>query len=250
MIVWWRCTLASSKKGSGPLLTIDSVAAGYRRRPVVYDVSMQVNAGEIVSVLGHNGAGKTTTIKTAFGVLHPFKGKVSFAGHDVSSASCARHVALGMSYTPAERFVFPDLAVQVNLRLGALGEPSKAERDRRVARVYEMFPILKERKDQPAGTFSGGQQRILSVGMALMSDPKLMLLDEPSLGVAPAVVQQILGALRQLADEEGRAIVLLEQNVGHALREADRVYVMRSGRMILEESADQMRNREHWWDLF
>jgi branched-chain amino acid transport system ATP-binding protein len=242
--------LASRDGASAPLLSIESVHAGYRRRSVVYGVSIDVHAGEIVTVLGHNGAGKTTTIRTAFGVLRPMQGKVTYKGADVSHASCAKHVAMGMSYTPAERFVFPDLSVSVNLRLGALGESSRAERERRVARVYEMFPILQERRDQLAGTFSGGQQRILSVGMALMSEPELMLLDEPSLGVSPAIVQQILGALRRMADEEGRAIVLLEQNVGYALREADRVYVMRSGRVILEESAAQMRSREHWWDLF
>jgi branched-chain amino acid transport system ATP-binding protein len=242
--------LASLDGDGQPLLSVESVEAGYRRRAVVYDVSLTVRAGEIVTVLGHNGAGKTTTMKTAFGLLRPMKGRVVYMGEDVSGASCARHVAMGMSYTPAERFVFPDLPVSVNLRLGALGEPSKAERGRRVARVYEMFPILQERRDQLAGTFSGGQQRILSVGMALMSDPKLMLFDEPSLGVSPAIVQQILTALRQMADEDGRAVVMLEQNVGHALREADRVYVMRSGSVILEETADAMRKRDHWWDLF
>ena len=241
----------ASPDGAGQeVLALEGVNAGYRRRPVVYDVSMKVRAGEIIAVLGHNGAGKTTTMKTAFGLLKPMNGRVVYMGEDVSGAPCAKHVALGMSYTPAERFVFPDLPVHVNLRLGALGERSRPERERRAAKVYEMFPILEERRDQLAGTFSGGQQRILSVGMALMSDPKLMLLDEPSLGVSPAVVQQILTALRRMAVEDGRAIVLLEQNVGHALREADRVYVMRSGRVILEESAAQMREREHWWDLF
>jgi branched-chain amino acid transport system ATP-binding protein len=241
----------ASPNGSGPpLLTVENVHAGYRRRAVVYDVSFEVRRGEIVTILGHNGAGKTTTLKTAFGLLRPLAGRVTWAGDDVSHASCARHVELGISYTPAERFVFPDLPVSVNLRLGALGERSKAQRDRRAARVLELFPILGERSDQLAGTMSGGQQRILSVGMALMSDPKLMLLDEPSLGVAPAIVQQILAALRAMADEDGRAVLMLEQNVGHALREADRVYVMRSGRMILSESAEEMRRREHWWDLF
>jgi branched-chain amino acid transport system ATP-binding protein len=242
--------LASRNGASAPLLTIESVHAGYRRRAVVFGVSMSVHAGEIVTVLGHNGAGKTTTMKTAFGVLRPMEGRVVYKGKDVSHASCAQHVAMGMSYTPSERFVFPDLPVSVNLRLGALGERSRSERERRLARVYELFPILQEREEQLAGTFSGGQQRILSVAMALMSEPELMLLDEPSLGVSPAIVQQILGALRRMADEEGRAVVLLEQNVGHALREADRVYVMRSGRVILEESATEMRSREHWWDLF
>ena len=242
--------MASPDSRGRDVLTLEGVDAGYRRRAVVYDVSLSVRAGEIITVLGHNGAGKTTTMKTAFGLLRPMKGKVTYMGRDVSQANCARHVAMGMSYTPAERFVFPDLSVQVNLRLGALGERSRQEREERSARVYEMFPILEERRDQLAGTLSGGQQRILSVGMALMADPKLMLLDEPSLGVSPAIVQQILVALRRMADEDGRAIVMLEQNVGHALREADRVYVMRSGSVILEESAEGMRRREHWWDLF
>lgn len=242
--------MASPERSGAHVLSIDSLSAGYRRRPVVYDISISVNAGEIVTILGHNGAGKTTTIKSAFGLLRPMKGRVVYLGQDVSSVGCARHVTMGMSYTPSERFVFPDLPVQVNLRLGALREPSRAAREDKLARVYDAFPVLEERKDQLAGTFSGGQQRILSVGMALMSDPKLMLFDEPSLGVSPAIVQQILTALRRLADEDGRAIVIVEQNVGYALREADRVYVMRSGRVILEETAEQMRAREHWWDLF
>jgi len=240
-----------SRDGRGDaVLTVDSLSAGYRRRPVVYDVSMNAFRGEIVAVLGHNGAGKTTMLKTVFGLLRPMKGRVVYKGEDVSNAPPARHVKMGMSYTPAERFVFANLSVSVNLRLAALQEPSREERDRRVARVYEMFPILEERKNQLAGTFSGGQQRILSVGMALMSDPRLMLFDEPSLGVSPAVTQQILASLRQMADQDGRAIILVEQNVGYALREADRVYVMRSGSVILEESADEMRKRGHWWDLF
>ena len=241
----------ASHNGSGPpLLSIESVHAGYRRRPVIYDVSLYVNAGEIVTVLGHNGAGKTTTLKTMFGILRPFQGAVLYEGRDISTASCAERVKLGLSYTPAERFVFPDLPVSVNLRLGALREPSRAKREQQLAGVHELFPILAERSDQLAGTMSGGQQRILSVGMALMSNPRLLLLDEPSLGVSPAITQQILAALRRMADEERRAVVLLEQNVGHALRAADRVYVMRSGRVILEESAEDMRRRSHWWDLF
>jgi branched-chain amino acid transport system ATP-binding protein len=233
-----------------PLLELEDMSAGYHRRAVVYDISFTVGKGEIIAILGHNGAGKTTTLKTAFGLLKPLSGSVRYDGKDVSGASCARHVKLGMSYTPAERFVFPDLTVAANLRLGALVDVTRAERAQRRDRIYDLFPILKEREDQLAGTFSGGQQRILSVGIALMSDPRLMFFDEPSLGVSPAITQQILASLRQLADEDGRGVVLLEQNIAYALREADRVYVMRSGRIILEETAEQMREREHWWDLF
>jgi branched-chain amino acid transport system ATP-binding protein len=242
--------LASRDLTDGPVLVVDGVAAGYRRRPVVHGVSLSVNRGEIVSVLGHNGAGKTTTLKTIFGLLQPIDGRVLYQGSDVSSASPAQHVRLGMSYIPAEQFLFPNLSVAVNLRLAALQQRSSATRQLRLDRVYEMFPILAERCDQLAGTFSGGEQRILGVGMALMSDPQLMLFDEPSLGVSPAIMQQILTSFRRLADERGCAVVLVEQNVGHALREADRVYVMRSGRVLHEEPASAMRRREHYWDLF
>jgi branched-chain amino acid transport system ATP-binding protein len=242
--------LAGHDRAGGPVLVVDGLAAGYSRRPVVHGVSLSVNAGEIVSVLGHNGAGKTTTLKALFGLLRPLDGQVLFQGSDVSGASPAQHVRLGMSYVPAEKFVFPNLSVAVNLRLAALQERSNRTRESRLRRVYDMFPLLEERHDQLAGTFSGGQQRILSVGMTLMSDPQLMLFDEPSLGVSPAIMQQILASLRRLADERGCAVVLVEQNVGHALREADRVYVMRSGRVLLEESAEAMRQREHYWDLF
>jgi branched-chain amino acid transport system ATP-binding protein len=242
--------LASHDVADGPVLALDELAAGYGRRPVVHGVSLSVNRGEIVSVLGHNGAGKTTTLKTIFGLLRPISGRVLYQGSDLSGASPAQRVRLGMSYIPAEKYVFPNLSVAVNLRLAALQERSNATRESRLERVHDMFPILEERHDQLAGTFSGGQQRVLSVGMALMSDPQLMLFDEPSLGVSPAIMQQILVSFRQLADERGCAVVLVEQNVGHALREADRVYVMRSGRVLLEESAEAMRRREHYWDLF
>jgi branched-chain amino acid transport system ATP-binding protein len=242
--------LASREGADAPVLVVDDVAAGYGRRPVVHGVSLSASRGEIVSVLGHNGAGKTTTLKTIFGLLRPLGGRVLYHGTDVSGASPAQHVREGMSYIPAEKFVFPNLSVAVNLRLAALQERSRETRERRRDRVHGMFPMLEERRDQLAGTLSGGQQRILGVGMALMSDPQLLLLDEPSLGVSPAIMQQILTAFRQLADERGCAVVLVEQNVGHALREADRVYVMRAGRVLLEESAELMRRREHYWDLF
>jgi branched-chain amino acid transport system ATP-binding protein len=242
--------LASHDGRGDPVLAIDSLTTGYKRRTAIRDVSMTAYRGEIVSLVGHNGAGKTTTLKATFGLLQPFKGKIIYQGEDVSKLNPARHVSMGMSYTPAERFTFPNLPVSVNLRLAALKEPSREAREQRAARVHKMFPILEERKNQLAGTFSGGQQRILSVGMALMSDPKLMLFDEPSLGVSPAITHQILTALRELADQDGRAIIIVEQNVGYALREADRVYVMRSGSVILEESAEDMRQRKHYWDLF
>jgi branched-chain amino acid transport system ATP-binding protein len=232
------------------LLEIDSLQAGYGRRPVVFDVSLKVASGEIVAVLGHNGAGKTTTLKTIFGLLNPLGGSMRYAGGDLAKKSYTQRAVGGLSFTPAERFVFPDLSVAANLRLGALGVDSKDAREHQRKLVHDLFPLLDERASQLAGTLSGGQQRILSIGIALMSNPRLLLLDEPSLGVSPKITQEILAALRRMADEEGRSVILVEQNVGYALREAERVYVMRSGRTILEASSAEMREREHWWDLF
>ena len=232
------------------LLVLSGLQAGYGRKHVVFDVDLHLRAGEIVTIIGHNGAGKTTTLKTIFGMLPALGGTVTYRGNDVTHSSCRRNVLGGMSYIPAERFVFSDLSVLDNLRLGAMHEKSSEARDRRRSRVHEMFPLLQERATQRAGTMSGGQQRMLSLGLAMMSEPKLLLLDEPSLGLAPALVAEIFDGVRRLADEEGLTVLLLEQNVGQALRIADRAYVMRAGRIILEETADQMRQRPDYWDLF
>ena len=155
-----------------------------------------------------------------------------------------------MALIPSERFVFQDLTVLDNLLLGGGNDPDTSRRAARLELVYELFPILRERSGQAAGTMSGGQQRMVSLGIALMARPKLLMLDEPSLGLAPSVVQQIFDVVRHLAATEGLSVLLLEQNVGQALRICDRVYVMRSGRVLLEETVEQMRARESYWDLF
>jgi branched-chain amino acid transport system ATP-binding protein len=155
-----------------------------------------------------------------------------------------------MAMIPSERFVFQDMTVLDNLLLGAANESDTDARTKRLETVYELLPILKERADQVAGTMSGGQQRMVSLGLALMSGPKLLMLDEPSLGLAPAIVQQIFDRVRHLANTEGLSVLLLEQNVSQALRIVDRVYVMRSGRVLLHETVEQMRARDSYWDLF
>jgi branched-chain amino acid transport system ATP-binding protein len=175
---------------------------------------------------------------------------VIYGGHEIIGRVPAENVREGISFTPPERFVFPDLSVLNNLKLGGITEKSEERRRRRLELVYEMFPILKERSKQLAGTMSGGQQRMVGLGIALMGGPRLMLLDEPSLGLAPSLVDQLMDAVRKLADEQGISVVLVEQNVAVALDHADHAYIMRSGRMILEEPADTMRARGHWWDLF
>ena len=259
---WRRPTLAQHEQattvpggvGAGTatqdILVLSGVQAGYGKKHVVFDVDLHLRAGEIVTMIGHNGAGKTTTLKTVFGMLPAIGGNVTYQGEDITHSSCRRNVLRGMSYIPAERFVFGELSVLDNLRLGALHEGSREVRDTRREKVHGMFPLLRERAAQRAGTMSGGQQRMLSLGLAMMAAPKLLLLDEPSLGLAPALVAEIFDGVRRLADEEGLSVLLLEQNVGQALRIADRAYVMRAGRIILEETAEQMRGRKDYWDLF
>ena len=233
-----------------PTLVTNKLQAGYGRKHVVYDLDLRVAPGEIVSIIGHNGAGKTTALKTIFGMLPNMGGSVTFAGDDVSHTSPRDNVMRGMSFVLAERFVFADLSVRDNLLLGAFHENDAARREARRQRVFKLFPILEERATQRAGTMSGGQQRMLSLGIALMTEAKLLMLDEPSLGLAPAAVIDIFGAIRTVADEEKLAVILVEQNVGQALRIADRFCVMRSGRIIMEESAAQMRARDNYWELF
>ena len=191
-------------------------------------------------MLGHNGSGKSTTIRTILGINQAFGGRITFDGRDVTRAGSRHNVKAGMAMIPSERFVFADMTVTDNLLLGGANDHDEDRRAKRFEMVRELFPILVDRAGQLAGTMSGGQQRMVSLGMALMASPKLLMLDEPSLGLAPAVVQQIFGTVRRLADEDGLAVLLLEQNVGQALKIVDRCSVMRSGRVILEESAAEM----------
>lgn len=233
---------------SDPLLEVDGLHCAYGRKEVVFGVSLHVNHGEILSLFGHNGAGKTTVIKNVLGAMKPRQGTIRYDGVDITGDSPRTNVNRGMALIPSERFVFADLTVTDNLLLGAPGVGAD-ERQRRLDSVYELFPILKERAKQTAGTMSGGQQRMVSLGLALMTEPRLLLLDEPSLGLAPAIVGSIFDAIRGLADQ-GLSVLLLEQNVGQALRVSDRVSVMRTGRVIVEETVEQMRQRDSYWDLF
>jgi branched-chain amino acid transport system ATP-binding protein len=238
------------ERREGTVLRVNGLQAGYGRKQVVFDVDLEVAAGEVLGVFGHNGSGKSTTIRTILGIMQPLGGSIEFNGRDVTRSSSRANVKAGMAMIPSERFVFADLTVMDNLLLGGANDPDETRRGQRLDLVRELFPILAERSNQAAGTMSGGQQRMVSLGMALMASPSLLMLDEPSLGLAPAVVQQIFATVRRLADEDGLAVLLLEQNVGQALRIVDRVSVMRSGRVILEETAEQMRARESYWELF
>jgi branched-chain amino acid transport system ATP-binding protein len=236
--------------GRDPILTVAGLRGGYGRKQVVFDVDLHVSPGEILGILGHNGSGKSTTIRTVLGMNKPFGGRITFDGRDVTGHSSRQNVKAGMAMIPSERFVFADMSVTDNLLLGGANDPDADRRAKRLELVHALFPILVDRAGQQAGTMSGGQQRMVSLAMALMASPKLLMLDEPSLGLAPAIVQQIFGTVRQLADTEGLAVLLLEQNVGQALKIVDRCAVMRSGRVILEETREQMLARESYWELF
>ena len=233
---------------NGLLLDVKGLQSGYGRRPVLFEVDLHIGVGEIVAMFGHNGAGKTTTLNSIFGRIRCSAGTVQFAGEDITHDKGIVNVRRGMTLIPAEQFVFGDLTVLDNLKLGAYGNP--AEMGQRMEQVYELFPILEERTKQLAGTMSGGQQRMLSVGIALMTGPKLLLLDEPSLGLSPALVQQMMAAIGRLAHEQQLSVLMVEQNVVQTLGVVDRAYFMRGGRIILEEPAEKLKGRDSYWDLF
>jgi branched-chain amino acid transport system ATP-binding protein len=240
----------ASVTSTGSLLTATGVTAGYGKRRVITDVSLHVEPGEIVGVLGHNGAGKTTLLKSLFR-MHPIDaGDITFNGASINKSTNLKTAAAGMSFTPSERPIFRDLTVVQNLELGAHTVKDRRQVAERMDEVMQIFPILGERKAQLAGRFSGGQQRQLSLGMALMVRPVLMLLDEPSLGISPAVVAKTFDIIRDLAKERGTCVLVVEQNVKAVTTIADRVYVLRNGEMVLEESGAEARARTEWWHLF
>jgi branched-chain amino acid transport system ATP-binding protein len=216
------------------MLQLEQLVVGYGPLTVLREVSLRVDGGEIVAVIGANGAGKTTLLKAISARLPVSSGSTRFEGVDITNEPAHRIVHLGIAQVPEGRQVFADMTVQDNLELGAFswahGGP---ERQAQMTRVFELFPILAERVDQLAGTLSGGQQQMLAIGRGLMARPKLLLLDEPSLGLAPMVVKTIFDVILQLK-ESGLAILLVEQNARAALAMADRAYVLETGRVIAE----------------
>jgi branched-chain amino acid transport system ATP-binding protein len=218
------------------MLTLKSVQAGYGRLPVLKGISFHVRAGEVVTLIGGNGAGKTTTLRAVSGLLPPHKGSVEFAGHDLTRLTPERIVSLGLALVPEGRRVFRSLSVTANLELGAYHRRDKGKVRQDLEELRQRFPLLKERAQQAAGTLSGGEQQILAIGRALMARPRLLMLDEPSLGLAPLMVAQVYDILAELKGA-GTTILLVEQNARAALKVADRGYVLETGRIILEGSA-------------
>jgi branched-chain amino acid transport system ATP-binding protein len=207
-----------------------------------------VEAAEIVALIGPNGAGKTTLLKTLFGLLPALGGEVRYGGRSITGRRAALNVRDGLSFVPQGHGIFTDLTVRENLELG--GYSVGAADPDRLAAIYDLFPILKERQDQRAGTLSGGQQQMLALGLALVLRPKLLLLDEPSLGLAPLLVQRVLESVQEINRRFGTAVLLVEQNVKQALRIAGRVYVMKVGQISLEDRAEALLERRDLWTLF
>ena len=231
------------------LLEVREVVAGYGKKTVLHGISLEVGEEEIVAMIGHNGAGKTTLLRTIFGVLHPREGEIRYRGARIDGRRSALNVREGIAFVPQGHGVFPDLSVLENLELGA-HTVQKAEVADRLEAVFGLFPILRERHRQGAGTLSGGQQQMLALGMALVLRPQLLLLDEPSLGLAPFLVQRVLEAVVEINHRFKTAILLVEQNVKQALQIARRVYVMKVGQVVYTGAPESLAQTQKLWQLF
>ncbi len=213
------------------MLEIRDLRAGYGQVQVLHGVDLDVGEGEIVALLGSNGAGKSTLNNNVSGIFRPFGGRIRLDGEDVTAAASERMVDLGVIQVPEGRRIFPNMTVRENLELGGYRR-AKARRAENLARVVEVFPRLAERFGQIAGTLSGGEQQMLAIGRGLMAEPRLLILDEPSLGLSPILVEEVFGLVRRL-HEQGLAILLVEQNVFQSLEIADRAYVLENGAIVL-----------------
>lgn len=229
---------------SEPILSIRNVESFYGPIMAIRGVSLDVHPGQIVSILGANGAGKTTLMKTVSGVMDPEKGRITFEGNDIQGSEPHKVVQRGIIHVPEGREVFPLMTVDENLSLGAYSLSNKGQIDHDRDLVFSYFPILKDRRNQEAGTLSGGQQQMLAIGRGLMANPKIMLLDEPSLGLSPLLVQEIFGILQRLNDEQNMTMMLVEQNANAALELAHHGYVMEVGRIVMDGPADELMQSE------
>jgi len=221
------------------VLEVDGIEAGYQGVRALYGVTFRVAPGEIVTIVGSNGAGKSTILKTLSGLLRPTAGAIRFRDQRIDGAPPDRVVRLGIAHVPEGRRLFARLSVMQNLTLGAHTRKSPGERSASLDRVFGLFPILRERRTQLAGTLSGGEQQMLAIGRGLMAQPSLLMLDEPSLGLAPRLVDEIFATLAQIK-ADGATILLVEQNVVEALELADRGYVLQTGRVVLSGTGEEL----------
>ena len=218
------------------MLEIKDIEVYYGMIQAIKGISFEVNEGEVIALIGANGAGKTTILHTVTGLLSPKRGTVWFEGKDITKVPAHKIVSLGMAHVPEGRRVFAELSVYENLKMGAYTRKDKAEGDETLAMVYKRFPRLEERKNQLAGTLSGGEQQMLAMGRALMSHPKIILMDEPSMGLSPILVNQIFDIIEEVS-KSGTTVLLVEQNAKKALSIEDRAYVLETGKIVLDGDA-------------
>ena len=221
------------------MLKVDNLSVHYGMIQAVRDVSFEVNEGEVVSLIGANGAGKTTILRTLSGLVRPSAGKIEFLGKEIQKLPAQKIVAGGLSQVPEGRHVFPGLTVMENLEMGAFLKKNREENQANLKKVFSRFPRLEERKNQDAATLSGGEQQMLAMGRALMSTPKLLLLDEPSMGLAPIFIQEIFDIIQDI-QKQGTTVLLIEQNANKALAISDRGYVLETGKIVLSGTGKEL----------
>jgi branched-chain amino acid transport system ATP-binding protein len=226
------------------MLTLSNVESAYGPIKAIRGVSLKVTQGEIATVLGSNGAGKTTILKTISGIIDPSRGSIQFNGEDITAVDPTIVVQKGLSHVPEGREVFPLLSVRDNLLMGAYTRKDRDQVARDIEGVFEYFPILRERASQDAGLLSGGQQQMLAISRALMAAPKLMLLDEPSLGLSPKLTKEIFEIVVRINRERGTTILLVEQNANMALNASDYGYVLENGRIVMEDTCERLREKD------
>lgn len=226
------------------MLKIEKLNFSYGDLKVLWDIDLEVHDGEIVTVVGSNGAGKSTTLKNISRLVHPDSGSVTFQGKRLNELKSHEVVELGIVQVPEGRKIFPEMTVLENLRMGSFIRSARKDRDANIERVFSLFPRLKEREKQLGGTMSGGEQQMLAIGRGLMTNPKLLLLDEPSLGLSPLLVKNIFEIIKEI-NRQGVTILLVEQNVYQSLRIANRAYVLETGRVVLSGSGEELLSNDH-----
>jgi len=227
------------------LLSINKINAYYGKLKVLHDLNLSVQQGERIGIFGHNGAGKTSLLKCCVGELETQSGQIDWAGQRVVAHAVHLNTRMGIGFVPQGNNVFKDLSVKQNLHIaGLMHDPGF------VTEIYQVFPILRDRQNQMAGTLSGGQQQMLGLGMAMMRKPHLLLLDEPTTGLAPIIVKDVLNAVRRISDEQGMTLMMVEQNVQATLAYVDRAIVLKSGRIIFDDTSLRLRQEESLWHLF
>jgi branched-chain amino acid transport system ATP-binding protein len=231
------------------LLEIKNLKAGYAKKQVLHGISMMVEKGEIVALIGHNGAGKSTALKAIFGLLTPQEGEVIYERMNMTYAPPGAKLDAGIYHIPQDHFLFDDLAVRDNLEMSFFTAKDRGKFETKLVEILESFPALQNRQGQLAGTLSGGERRMLGIAMGLLREPKLILVDEPSSGLSPIAFQGVVQVLKKI-NNQGTAVFLVEQNVKVAFKISRRVYVMKSGKIILEETGQKLLERNQWWDLF